>query len=273
MRRKKRARRHDHASAGSKAGELGLQPAYEGVGGEEVAAMGGLDPSLSDEAGGTGVVAVAAMGRLDHCVAEALLLDEDEMPLLADGMTSPMLMQGSTSSDFQVVDIGRGPSPLDMAPSSPAPVGIRRGPSTPHSLAGSAPATPVQTHAARGTSLSPAIVASPEHFALPAPAVVASPSALLPAPLVPENVAAPPVPPAPLVPPAVVAPPLPAGTRLASLELSLQHQAFRNAEVAKKRLKLNLFVWNIFGKVIGLLVTLTRSVWSDCLQMQTLALS
>ena len=95
-----------------------MQPADEGVGGEEVAAMGGLDPGLFDEAGGIGVVAVAAMGRLDPCVAETPLPDGDEMPLSdfstpgqsADGMNSPMLLQGSASSDFEVVGIGRGPS-------------------------------------------------------------------------------------------------------------------------------------------------------------------
>ena len=272
MRRKKRARRHDYASAGSKAGELGLQPAYEGVGGEEVAAMGGLDPGLFDEAGGIGVVAVAAMGRLDPCVAETALPDGDEMLLSdfstpgqsADGMTSPMLIQGSASSDFHVVDIGRGPSPLDMAPSSPAPIGIRRGPSTPHSLAGSAPATPVQTHAAQGAPSSPAIVASPEHFALPAPAVVASPSA----PLVPENVAAPRVPPAPPVPPADA--PLPYRRHKAGIS-GVQFAASGTSKcrgcdgrIAYKSVRFEYF-W-IKNKPPDFIHQVCVSVWSDCLQ-------
>ena len=130
-----------------------------------------------------------------------------------------------------------GPAPpilgLDCPPAPPGPggpgpgLGCGQGPTPPcspsthldavaaadHPIApGSAPATPVQAQAAPGIPSSPAIVASPDRFPLPAPAVVAPPmSPSRSAPPLAEDVAERLVPPAvapPLQPPAV-APPLP----------------------------------------------------------------
>lgn len=207
QRRRKVLKRARHATTGSAAaGELGSQP----VGGEAVAAMGTPDPGLS-EAGETGAVAVADPGL---STGGGTAVDGEETPLAGfsmppadDGMESPVL-QGWSDLDIDPVGIGPdiAPSSSALEPSAIDIVGIERGPSP----AVSAPATPVQTHAARETDEAlPAIVASPERIALlPAPAVVESPSGPLvpPAPFVPEIVAAPLVPPAPPVPPPAALP-------------------------------------------------------------------
>ena len=192
--------------------------------------MGTSDPGLT-EAGETGV---AAGPLLDGC--ETPLVGGFSTPDLADGMSSRQADETGVDAGLGSSVIQAPPSPgLGCPPAPPSPgLGCGQGPSPPgspptppcsveqvvHAVAaafhpsalgpGSAPATPVQTHPAPGIPSSPVIVASPDHFALPAPAVVApsmSPSRSAP-PLVTEDAAEPPVPPVPLVPPAV-APALP----------------------------------------------------------------